>query len=178
MHFVGWSLVRPGKYRCRPEWNLRGVGEPCIRLLGMYCLYLGLYFYYLTYFFFPTNVLFADLCDKIGLLLRLRRPVDPHEILPNSMRSRSFSIIVSIHWIFDFVIGLTAKYMMTPVIYGTYNFFNCFCFMGGVFVYYLVSDTKDKTREAMDVRLEGTKGDIAATDREKTQKIEAWICMG
>ncbi|KAH8685478.1 sugar transporter [Tricladium varicosporioides] len=94
------------------------------------------------------------------------------EIFPNSMRSRGVSIVASTNWMFNFVIGLTTRDMLGSMKYGTYIFFAAFCAGGGLFVWLLVPETKNKTLEELDVYFGGDNSSIAAADRARMQRIE------
>ncbi|KAE8452949.1 hypothetical protein EG329_012136 [Mollisiaceae sp. DMI_Dod_QoI] len=94
------------------------------------------------------------------------------EIFPNSMRSRGVSIVASTNWMFNFIIGLTTKDMLKSMKYGTYIFFAAFCGLGGVFVWLVVPETKNKTLEELDVFFGGDKEDIAERDRVRMRRIE------
>ncbi|KAI9830362.1 MAG: hypothetical protein M1819_005743 [Sarea resinae] len=93
------------------------------------------------------------------------------EIFPNSMRSRGVSIVASTNWMFNFVIGLTTRDMLKSMKYGTYIFFAAFCGMGGLFVWLLVPETKNKTLEELDVYFGADEGSIAVADRARMQRI-------
>ncbi|RDW94938.1 sugar transporter-1 [Coleophoma crateriformis] len=94
------------------------------------------------------------------------------EVFPNSMRSRGVSIVASTNWIFNFVIGLTTRDMLASMKYGTYIFFACFCAMGGLFVYFVVPETNNKTLEELDIYFGGDDTSIAQADRERMRRIE------
>lgn len=94
------------------------------------------------------------------------------EIFPNSMRSKGVSIVASTNWMFNFVIGLTTRDMLASMRYGTYIFFAAFCAMGGLFVFFLVPETKNKTLEELDVYFGGDDTTIAQADRERMHNIE------
>lgn len=94
------------------------------------------------------------------------------EIFPNSMRSRGVSIVASTNWMFNFIIGLTTRDMLASMKYGTYIFFAAFCAGGGLFVWLLVPETKDKTLEELDVYFGADADGIAVKDRERMRAIE------
>ena len=94
------------------------------------------------------------------------------EIFPNSMRSRGVSIVASTNWMFNFIIGLTTRDMLDSMKFGTYIFFASFCGMGGIFVWLMVPETKNKTLEELDVYFGGDDSSIAAADRERMRRIE------
>lgn len=94
------------------------------------------------------------------------------EIFPNSMRSRGVSIVASTNWMFNFIIGLTTRDMLAAMRYGTYIFFACFCIGGGLFIWFFVPETKDKTLEELDVYFGGDKSSIAIADQERMARIQ------
>lgn len=87
------------------------------------------------------------------------------------MRSRGVSIVASTNWMFNFIIGLTTRDMLASMRYGTYIFFASFCIMGGLFVWFMIPETKDKTLEELDVYFGGDKDSIAVKDRERMAAI-------
>ncbi|KZF23319.1 sugar transporter [Xylona heveae TC161] len=93
------------------------------------------------------------------------------EIFPNSMRSRGVSIVASTNWMFNFIIGLTTRHMLDSMKYGTYIFFAIFSGGGGLFVWLLVPETKDKTLEELDIYFGAAEESIAAADRARMQRI-------
>jgi MFS family permease len=93
------------------------------------------------------------------------------EIFPNSVRSRGVAIVASTNWMFNLVIGLTTKDMLSSIKYGTHIFFAIFCAGGGIFVWLLVPETKDKTLEELDVYFGGSEESIVVADRERMQRI-------
>lgn len=94
------------------------------------------------------------------------------EIFPNSMRSRGVAIVASTNWLFNFVIGLTTRDMLSSMKYGTYIFFAAFCAGGAIFVWTVVPETKNKTLEELDVYFGGDGDAIALKDRERMRRIE------
>ncbi|KAG9658835.1 sugar transporter, partial [Aureobasidium melanogenum] len=97
------------------------------------------------------------------------------ELFPSSVRSRGVSIVASTNWIFNFVIGLSTRDMLDNMKYGTYIFFAIFSIGGGIFVWTLVPETKNKTLEELDLYFGGTKDSLAVADRERMQRIEAQL---
>ncbi|RAL06698.1 sugar porter family MFS transporter [Aspergillus homomorphus CBS 101889] len=93
------------------------------------------------------------------------------EIFPSSMRSRGVSIVASTNWMFNFIIGLTTKDMLSSMKYGTYIFFAIFSALGGIFIWYFAPETKDKTLEELDVFFGGSMDSIAEADRLRMQDI-------
>lgn len=61
--------------------------------------------------------------------------------------------------------------MLDSMKFGTYIFFAFFSGMGGVFVWLLVPETKDKTLEELDVYFGGDQSSVAAADAERMQRI-------
>ncbi|KAF3014891.1 hypothetical protein E8E15_005046 [Penicillium rubens] len=87
------------------------------------------------------------------------------EIFPNSQRSRSVSIVASINWMFNFIIGLTTKDMLGAMQYGTY-IFAIFSALGGLFIWKFSPETKDKTLEELGVFFGG----------DRTELLEPIVC--
>ena len=61
--------------------------------------------------------------------------------------------------------------MLDSMKYGTYIFFASFCLLGGLFVFFFVPETKNKTLEELDVYFGGSKDGIAARDQERLARI-------
>ncbi|KAJ5735917.1 Major facilitator superfamily domain general substrate transporter [Penicillium malachiteum] len=93
------------------------------------------------------------------------------EIFPNSQRSRGVAIVASTNWFFNFIIGLTTKDMLGSMKYGTYIFFAIFSGIGGLFIWWFAPETKDKTLEELDIFFGGDDATIAASDRDRMQRI-------
>jgi hypothetical protein len=87
------------------------------------------------------------------------------EIFPNSQRSRGVSIVASINWMFNFIIGLTTKDMLGTMKYGTY-IFAIFSALGGLFIWKFSPETKDKTLEELGVFFGG----------DRTALLEPIVC--
>lgn len=68
--------------------------------------------------------------------------------------------------------------MLNTMRYGTYIFFAAFCAIGGLFVYFLVPETKNKTLEELDVYFGGAEDGIAAADQERMRRINESLGLG
>lgn len=73
---------------------------------------------------------------------------------------------------FNFVIGLTTKDMLGSMKYGTYIFFAFFSGCGGLFIWWFVPETKNKTLEELDVYFGGSQDSLATKDKERMQNIQ------
>lgn len=95
------------------------------------------------------------------------------EIFPNSMRSKGVAVTASTNWMFNFVIGLTTKDMLSDhgMSYGTYIFFACFCGGGALFVWKFVPETKDRTLEELDMYFGADSNSIAQADKIRMDRI-------
>ena len=129
-----------------------------------YFYFSSLYFLLLTRQIFAVN--FAYSWGPVAWVLT-------QELFPTSMRARGVSIVASTNWMFNFVIGLTTKHMLSSMKYGTYIFFAAFCAIGAVFVWVYVPETKDKTLEELDVYFGGDASGIAVQDRQRMDRINA-----
>ena len=74
----------------------------------------------------------------------------PSEVFPTSCRSKGVALAVAVNWLSNFIIGIATPPMLQSIKYGTYIFFACFCFMAGIWAYFLVPETKGKSLEEMD----------------------------
>jgi len=93
------------------------------------------------------------------------------ELFPNSMRSRGVSIVASTNWMFNFIIGLTTRDMIKSMRFGTYIFFAFFSGAGGLFVWLLCPETKNKTLEELDVYFGASMDSMAEKDRLRMERI-------
>lgn len=93
------------------------------------------------------------------------------ELFPSSQRSRGVSIVASVNWMFNFIIGLTTRDMIDSMHFGIYIFFAFFAGAGGVFVWLLVPETKNKTLEELDVYFGGAADSIALADKARMDRI-------
>ena len=74
----------------------------------------------------------------------------PPEVFPTSCRSKGVALAVAVNWLSNFTIGIAVPPMIQSIHYGTYIFFCSFCFLAGVWAYFLVPETMGKTLEEMD----------------------------
>ncbi len=72
---------------------------------------------------------------------------------------------------FNFIIGLTTRDMLDSMKYGTYIFFAAFCAIGGIFVFFFVPETKDRTLEELDIYFGGDDSSISQADNARMQRI-------
>jgi hypothetical protein len=73
------------------------------------------------------------------------------EIFPISIRAKGTSIGASANWMNNFVIAFIVPPMLEKITWGTYIFFAVWTVLGGVFIYFIVPETKGKTLEEMDM---------------------------
>lgn len=96
------------------------------------------------------------------------------EIFPLSVRGKGMSIAASSNWMNNFIVGQVTPSMLAAMPWGTFVFFGIFSFLGGVFIWFFVPETKGLTLEEMD-EVFGS-GGIAAADLERQQAI--WKRVG
>lgn len=84
----------------------------------------------------------------------------PPEVFPTSCRSKGVALAVAVNWLSNFIIGISVPPMVENIGFGSYVFFAAFCFLAGVWAYFLVPETKGKTLEEMDEAF----GDNASSD--------------
>ncbi|KAF4613524.1 hypothetical protein D9613_007804 [Agrocybe pediades] len=92
------------------------------------------------------------------------------EIWPLSVRGKGISIAASSNWMNNFIVGQVTPSMLTHISYGTFIFFGAFSLMGGLFVLFLVPETKGLTLEEMDDVFGATSG-LAAKDQQRQDAI-------
>ncbi|KAK5122853.1 hypothetical protein LTR85_003768 [Meristemomyces frigidus] len=72
------------------------------------------------------------------------------EIFPLSIRAKGTSISASANWMNNFIIAFITPPMLSSIGFGTYIFFAAWLFLGGLFVYFFIPETRGKTLEEMD----------------------------
>jgi sugar porter (SP) family MFS transporter len=88
----------------------------------------------------------------------------PSEIFNLGSRSKAISITTSTTWMCNFIIGLVTPDMLATIGWGTYIFFAAFCLLAGLFTFFFIPETRNKSLEDMDEVF----GDTAAHE-EKTR---------
>ncbi|KAF9533820.1 general substrate transporter [Crepidotus variabilis] len=92
------------------------------------------------------------------------------EIWPLSVRGKGLSIAASSNWMNNFIVGQVTPTMLAHLSYGTFIFFGAFSFLGGLFVWFFVPETKGLTLEEMDGVFGATAG-LAVVDQERQTAI-------
>ncbi|EIW84370.1 general substrate transporter [Coniophora puteana RWD-64-598 SS2] len=92
------------------------------------------------------------------------------EIWPLSIRGKGISVASSSNWMNNFIVGQVTPTMLTEITYGTFLFFGCITFLGAMFIWLLVPETKGLTLEEMDDVFGDAEG-IAAADKERQARI-------
>ncbi|KAI0775288.1 general substrate transporter [Trametes elegans] len=95
------------------------------------------------------------------------------EIWPLSIRGKGVSIAASSNWMNNFIVGQVTPTMLDKISYGTFIFFGAFSFLGGLFIWFLVPETKGLSLEEMD-EIFGSAG-MAAGEQERLLAIERRI---
>ncbi|GLB40433.1 putative major facilitator superfamily, sugar transporter (TC 2.A.1.1) family protein [Lyophyllum shimeji] len=92
------------------------------------------------------------------------------EIWPLSVRGKGLSIAASSNWMNNFIVGEVTPTMLEHLGFGTFVFFGAFSLLGGLFVLFLVPETKGLTLEEMD-DVFGSSTGLAAADLERQAAI-------
>ncbi|KAJ5309362.1 uncharacterized protein N7443_001823 [Penicillium atrosanguineum] len=92
------------------------------------------------------------------------------EIFPLGFRAKGISIGASSNWLNNFAIGQATPPMVTSMTYGTFIFFGLICFIGALFIYFAVPETKNLTLEEMD-EVFGDEAGNAIEDRNRLLQI-------
>ncbi|KAF4984910.1 hypothetical protein FDECE_16990 [Fusarium decemcellulare] len=74
----------------------------------------------------------------------------PAEVFPNASRSKGLALATATVWLFNFIVGVATPPMIEDIGFGVYIFFGSWCFLAGVWAFFLVPETKGKTLEQMD----------------------------
>lgn len=72
------------------------------------------------------------------------------EICPLSIRAKGTSVAASSNWMNNFIIAFITPPMLANITWGTYIFFCVWCFVGGLFSWFILPETKGKSLEEMD----------------------------
>lgn len=91
----------------------------------------------------------------------------PPEVFPTSSRSKGVALAVACNWMSNFIIGIAVPPMVQNIHYGSYIFFASFCFLAGLWAYFLVPETMGKTLEEMDKAF----GDNASSEDVKVLNV-------
>jgi len=89
------------------------------------------------------------------------------EIFPLSVRGKGMSISASSNWMNNFIVGQVTPSMIVSLSYGTFIFFGLFSFLGGVFIWLFVPETKGLSLEEMDILF----GDEAGSSKVEQDKL-------
>ncbi|KAI0787717.1 general substrate transporter [Fomes fomentarius] len=95
------------------------------------------------------------------------------EIWPLSVRGKGVSIAASSNWMNNFIVGQVTPTMLDKLGFGTFVFFGAFSFVGGLFILFLVPETKGLSLEEMD-EVFGSAG-MAAGEHQRFIEIEKRI---
>ncbi|KAK2594019.1 hypothetical protein QQS21_008281 [Conoideocrella luteorostrata] len=87
----------------------------------------------------------------------------PAEVYTNSSRSRGVALAVAVNWLCNFIVGVITPPMISNIGFGTYVFYGAFCYIGSIWAFFLVPETKGKTLEQMDAVF----GDHSAEEEEE-----------
>lgn len=91
------------------------------------------------------------------------------EIWPLSARPYGIALGASSNWMCNFIVGQVTPDMLTTMRYGTYIFFGVITFIGALFIWFFVPETKRLTLEEMDVLFGASRTAIA--DQERMAQI-------
>jgi len=92
------------------------------------------------------------------------------EIWPLSVRGKGMSIAASSNWMNNFIVGQVTPTMIDHLGFGTFVFFGAFSFLGGIFIWLFVPETKGLSLEEMD-NVFGDSAGTAAADRQRQAGI-------
>ncbi|KAJ9144539.1 MFS monosaccharide transporter [Pleurostoma richardsiae] len=96
----------------------------------------------------------------------------PAEVFPNAKRAKGVGLASAMVWLANFIVGVAVPQMLIKIKWGTYLFFGLFCVAAGVFSFFLVPETAQKSLESISAAF-GDK--LAAEEEELRQKIQEEI---
>ncbi|KAJ6090454.1 hypothetical protein N7486_009269, partial [Penicillium sp. IBT 16267x] len=73
------------------------------------------------------------------------------EIFPLSIRAKGTSIGASSNWMNNFIVAFIVPPMINGIGWGMYLFFAIWLFIGALFIWFFIPETKNKTLEEMDI---------------------------
>ncbi|EGO24168.1 hypothetical protein SERLADRAFT_355951 [Serpula lacrymans var. lacrymans S7.9] len=92
------------------------------------------------------------------------------EIWPLSIRGKGVSIAASSNWMNNFIVGEVTPTMLAHIRFGTFVFFGTFSFLGGLFIWFFVPETKGLSLEEMDIVFGDAEG-LGAADLKRQNDI-------
>ncbi|KAK7463909.1 hypothetical protein VKT23_007245 [Stygiomarasmius scandens] len=93
------------------------------------------------------------------------------EIYPLSVRGKAMSIASSSNWMNNFIVGQVTPLMIQHLTFGTFIFFGVFSLLGGLFILFLVPETKGVTLEEMEEVFGSTGKNLAVEDQKRLDAI-------
>lgn len=98
------------------------------------------------------------------------------EIYPTRIRALALSLTTAFNWAMNATIAKVTPIMIANITYGTYFFFGSCAILMGVFVYFLLPETRGRSLEEMDELFSSGQiwayKDTYVVDTEKIQKDE------
>ncbi|KAL8930833.1 MAG: hypothetical protein Q9208_000374 [Pyrenodesmia sp. 3 TL-2023] len=95
------------------------------------------------------------------------------EVWPLSNRAYGIALGASSNWMCNFVVGQITPDLLEDIRYGTFIFFGVMTFLGAIFLWFYVPETKRLTLEEMDVVF-GSVG-VAMADSQRMREINHQI---
>lgn len=92
------------------------------------------------------------------------------------IRNLETTVLIHVSRMNNFIVGQVTPDMLNTMTYGTYIFFGMLTFLGALFIYFIVPETKGLTLEEMDI-LFGSVG-VAAKDKERWAEVHNEVGMG
>ncbi|THV07390.1 general substrate transporter [Dendrothele bispora CBS 962.96] len=93
------------------------------------------------------------------------------EIYPLSVRGKAMSVASSSNWMNNFIVGQVTPTMIEHLTFGTFIFFGVFSLLGGLFILFLVPETKGVTLEEMEEVFDTTGSNLAVEDQKRLDAI-------
>lgn len=74
----------------------------------------------------------------------------PSEVYTNTTRSKGVALSSCVIWLSDFIVGVVTPSMLANIGYQTYIFFAVMCTLAGIWAFFLVPETSNKSLEEID----------------------------
>ena len=126
-------------------WNNKAAGWACVAFAFLFILIFGVSY------------------SPLGWAL-------PPEVFPNAIRSKGVAFATCINWLSNFIVGVITPPMMSDIGYRTYVFFAVWCFLAGIWAFFLVPETSGKTLEQIDEVF----GDASSQEDQEIMRIAAF----
>ncbi|KAJ5675955.1 hypothetical protein N7462_008852 [Penicillium macrosclerotiorum] len=101
----------------------------------------------------------------------------PAEVFPSSKRAKGVGIATATNWLANFIIGTIVPQMLESIGWGTFLFFGVWCIIAGVFSFFFVPETANKSLEQV-AAVFGDNLQAYEEDLRRQAVLEVWAETG